>query len=327
MIWDLHFHSTNSDGNKTPAERIAQIDILDPERRGIWALTDHDRYSSNFVIPAREAGIRAVWATEISAHSDDLGISLHVTCYTPTLSERIRQLVEGIVIGRNVKIRGQIAQLQKTGFPIDETWFFSWVASHKMSPDMSSNWHIANYLWRDEASVYVSCGLAQTLTNGTVSTFQDFMKECLRENGDHAHIGHYKALRYEPELSHLAQIAEGEWALLSIAHPNFSFTKTLRKLGARSREDRYEVFGSQIAPLLAESGIRNLEINALASSGWVDVIARVTKKTGGLITFGSDNHGPEEADDRHGVFGVQNPLLMEEMVRPASERLADMVRG
>ena len=75
-----------------------------------------------------------------------------------------------------------------------------------MSPDMASNWHIANYLWQYESSKKI----AQSLTGGRVNNLLDFMKECLRENGDYAHIGHYKAPRYEPELSHLAHIAEGE---------------------------------------------------------------------------------------------------------------------
>ena len=71
---------------------------------------------------------------------------------------------------------------------------------------MASNWHIANYLWQYESSKEI----AESLTGGRVNNLLDFMKECLRENGDYAYIGHYKAPRYEPELSHLAHIAEGE---------------------------------------------------------------------------------------------------------------------
>jgi histidinol phosphatase-like PHP family hydrolase len=327
MIWDLHFHSTNSDGNKTPRERIAQIDILDPERKGIWALTDHDRYSPDFVLPAREAGIRAVWATEVSARSDDLGISLHVTCYTPTLSEHIRKLVEGIVIGRGVKIRGQIAKLQAAGFPIDEEWFFSWIVSLKMSPDMASNWHIANYLWRNTASRSLSIQIVKHHTRVEIKDCETFMKECLRENGDYADIGYHQAPRYEPEITELSHIAKGEWALLSIAHPNFSFSKTLEKLWAKSSQARYSTFESHVVPPLVEAGIWNFEINALASPGWVDVIGRVTKKTGGIITFGSDNHGLSVKDPKHGVFGMQNPLLTDDMSWPMRERLGEMMRG
>ena len=46
---DLHFHTTDSDGNKTNEERIGQILLLDPKKEGIWAATNHDRFSPGFV--------------------------------------------------------------------------------------------------------------------------------------------------------------------------------------------------------------------------------------------------------------------------------------
>lgn len=42
---DLHAHTTVSDANKTDTERILQIQSLDPKNYGIWAMTNHDRYS------------------------------------------------------------------------------------------------------------------------------------------------------------------------------------------------------------------------------------------------------------------------------------------
>lgn len=56
-----------------------------------------------------------------------------------------------------------------------------------------------------------------------------FMKECLRENGDYAHIGYHSVPRYEPELVDLVALANKEDAILSVAHPNFSFTKKLNR--------------------------------------------------------------------------------------------------
>lgn len=95
---DLHYHSTNSDGTKTPEERIKQIQLLDPDNQYPWAMTDHDCYSPNFVLPARELGIKAIWATEISAHSRELDGSFHVTCYSPILSESIKSRIDAVLI-------------------------------------------------------------------------------------------------------------------------------------------------------------------------------------------------------------------------------------
>jgi predicted metal-dependent phosphoesterase TrpH len=95
---DLHFHSTNSDGDKTPEERIKQIQLLDPDNLYPWAMTDHDCYSPNFVLPARELGIKAIWATEISAHSRELDCSLHVTCYSREISQNIKERIDAVLI-------------------------------------------------------------------------------------------------------------------------------------------------------------------------------------------------------------------------------------
>ena len=89
-------------------------------------MTNHDCYSPGFVLPARDAGIHAIWATEISAHSKELDTSLHITCYTPRLSESIRQLVDGVLVGKTEKVRKQILLLESNGFPIGLDSFMSW---------------------------------------------------------------------------------------------------------------------------------------------------------------------------------------------------------
>ncbi len=57
-------------------------------------MTNHDCHSPGFVLPARDAGINAIWATEISAHSNELDSSLHITCYTPVLSASVQKYID-----------------------------------------------------------------------------------------------------------------------------------------------------------------------------------------------------------------------------------------
>lgn len=94
-----------------------------------------------------------------------------------------------------------------------------------MSPESATNWHIAQYLWRQKETLEI----VSDITGGSVSSELDFMRECLRENGDYADIGWHKIPKFEPEIDVLADIARQEDVILSIAHPNFSFTKKLRK--------------------------------------------------------------------------------------------------
>ena len=201
---DLHFHTTDSDGIKTNAERIEQILVLDPKKEGIWATTNHDRFSPSFVEGARDAGIQSIWATEISAHSAELDLSLHITCYTPRFSRMIASIVEDIVIKRQVKISGQIKKLQSRGFPINEKDFFQWITESGMSPKNATNYHIVGYLWKQKETLL----LLKDLTGGKITTEADFFRECLRENGDFRDIGYYQVDRYEPELELLSQVAK-----------------------------------------------------------------------------------------------------------------------
>lgn len=159
---------------------------------------------------AREAGFDTFSGAEISARSESLGISLHVTCYTPELSSHFSSLVEGIVLGRKKKIAGQIEQLAKKGFQINIKDFSLWIALQGMSPDMASNWHIASYLWRDESSSKASLALAESLTNGRVHDKESFMKECLRATGEYREVGYFVSDPYEPSLGKIAKMAEGE---------------------------------------------------------------------------------------------------------------------
>lgn len=319
MYGDLHSHSTDSDGNKTNSERVQEIVVLDPKRTGIWSLTNHDTYSASFIEEARAEWIHAVWGTEISAYSSDLDVSLHVTCYTPVLSEGIRKLVEGIVSARRVKTIKQIAKLQAQGFPVEERWFFDWVEWKGMSVDFASNWHLACYLWKQKKTRE----LTADLTKGKVRWVEGFLQECLKSTGDFSHIGNYRIPEYEPELRQLSRIAEQEDMVLSIAHPNFSFLKVMKKRGIPlDRSSAVEYFSESIVPKLVDSGIRNLEINALAEPEWVDAIRKNTERVGGIITFGSDNHGLAHTDSRHGIFGQINPALEERDLRPIISRLS-----
>lgn len=319
---DLHFHTTDSDGIATNQERIKQILRLDKAKQWIWAATNHDRFSPWFVEWARAEWIQAIWATEISAHSDALNLSLHVTCYTPILSEQIRSIVSDIILRRQDKIRGQIEKLQVWRFPINETEFFAWIEASRMSPESATNWHIAQYLWKKKSARE----LASDLTNGNVASELDFMRECLREHGDYADIWYHRIPRYEPELDTIAAIAKKEGAILSIAHPNFSFTRKLKTdYGARSSSDRIQAFRERIIPIISDAGIYNYEVNAMANPAWKEGIIAAVQRTWGMITFWSDNHGISQSGKKHGIFGQINKHLDTETITPIISQLRSFV--
>lgn len=321
IFWDLHFHSTNSDGILTPERRVEQIKILDPHNQGVWAQTDHDCYSPNFVLPAREAGIKAVWATEISAHSSELDCSFHVTCYSSELTESIKTLIDNVLIGKTAKVWEQIKKLQAHWFDINEIDFFTWVKSRWYREIAVSNAHIAQYIL-DESRKWESIRILNDLTGWQVSGIDAFIRECLQDGGSYRHVGNVVIPPYEPEVSDLIQVARQEDIVLSVAHPNFSFNKAYKSAWINTDPiSRVLYFHNHILPILSEMGIQNYEINAKAKKEEVGYLVELVKKTGGFNTFGSDNHGYTKEGNKHALFWQQNPLLTTEIARPIREKL------
>jgi hypothetical protein len=319
-IWDLHAHTTDSDGSRTNFERVQEVRILDKKKTGIWAVTNHDTYSPSFVTEVRAIGCKAVYGTEISAYSAHLDLSIHVTCYTPVVTESIKKMVSTIVEARNTKISLQIQQLQSQGFPISEPEFYTWIEEQGMSVRFASNWHIAVYLWQNKQARW----LFLEATSWKVTTIEGVLHECLKKTGHHAHIGHYQIPPYEPSLEMLAALAEKDEMVLSIAHPNFSFLKYMKQQGVPMNSlDHQAYFHQVIYPKLVKEWIRNLEINALANQGWANTIRRCVQKTEWMITFWSDNHGGTEPDPRHGIYGQVNTYLTQEDIAPIYQKLLD----
>ncbi len=325
MLWDLHFHSTDSDGIHDNTHIIEQISSLDPTRQGIWAMTNHDCYSPGFVLPARDLGIKAIWATEISAHSDELDTSLHITCYTPILSDAIRRMIDGVLLGKAQKVAQQVTLLQSGWFPIEYDGLMRWANSLGYREIALSNAHITQYLF-DPVRRNETLRVLADATQSNITNSSDFLHECLKESGEYSKIGSVTIESYEPELSDLIQLAQKQDIILSVAHPNFSFAPVYKRAWYNgSADERGEYFVDEIYPLLSELGIENYEINTMATPRQVEMIYKMATHLWWLITYGSDNHGKSKTDAKHGLLGKQNESLTQEMARPIRERLLEFL--
>ncbi len=114
--YDLHTHSTYSDGVTTIEENVAAAAALGLEGIGI---TDHDT-TAPFAVAraaAAAAGIEAVLGTEFSA--EEAGISVHVLGYWvdpahPPLAEELDRLRDE----RTDRARRIVARFQALGIPV-----------------------------------------------------------------------------------------------------------------------------------------------------------------------------------------------------------------
>jgi hypothetical protein len=152
------------------------------------------------------------------------------------------------------------------------------------------------------------------LTNGNITSSSLFLQECLKETGVYGYIGSIVVSPYEPELSTLIELSRQEDMILSVAHPNFSFHPVYKHAGANGDpQTRWDHFHSRILPILDEIGIRNYEINSMATPEQILAIRDIVHERNGLVTYGSDNHGKSKTDAKHGLLGKQNQFLDSEV--------------
>jgi len=140
LRYDLHCHSTQSDGLLPPADvvrRAAQrgVDVL--------ALTDHDEVSglAEAAATAREAGISLVAGSEVSVSWDDQTIHVVALAIDPAC-QALAQGLEAIREGRSARARRIGEALAAAGIPGAYEGALRYVTSERLV----SRTHFARYL-------------------------------------------------------------------------------------------------------------------------------------------------------------------------------------
>lgn len=115
MKFDLHTHTTASDGTDTPAqliERAARGGF------GLIAVTDHDTLSGldEAESAGRARGVRVIPGVEISAGEE---IEVHVLGYGIRDREPLEQALSGMREARRARMRKMIGKLRDLGIEVD----------------------------------------------------------------------------------------------------------------------------------------------------------------------------------------------------------------
>ena len=114
MKFDLHLHSTASDGTDSPAALVA---LAAEKGFELIAITDHDTMSG--VAEAQEAGrrlgVRVISGVEISAGGDT---EVHVLGYAIREPEKLVQVLEHMRTQRSQRMRQMVMKLNDLGIPV-----------------------------------------------------------------------------------------------------------------------------------------------------------------------------------------------------------------
>ncbi len=297
MKADLHFHTTLSDGRDRPEQVLENLVSSGVE---FATLTDHDLVSDGFADELRTRGIETTPASEISTHffAGLRKVWLHMTAYAPEFSNEAQAMLERTRVGKAEKIRQQVERLITHGYPLSYTWLQDWARSKWYNPLSLNNAHLSAYVYSTPDAVPLANRDQQRQTS-TPDRFW-FMRECLTREGRNP-VGVVEIPEYEPTTGEASRIVRDMGGVISIAHPNFSWRKY----------DGIAWLQADIAHLV-DQGVMGIELNALATPEWAQVILDIRERYNLLLTFWSDNHGEKEPSKTHGTLGQLNPYFLED---------------
>lgn len=114
MKFDLHLHTTASDGTDAPGALVSQA-----AEKGfqVIAITDHDTMSGVFEAQqaGRQLGVRVISGVEISAGGDT---EVHVLGYAIRQPDKLVQVLERMRMQRSQRMQQMVSKLNNLGIPI-----------------------------------------------------------------------------------------------------------------------------------------------------------------------------------------------------------------
>lgn len=264
---DLHCHTTKSDGKKTVAELVAEAVGKNLE---FVAVTDHDLVNREAKALLEKNGIASCESVEISARDYDREHSLHLTFYAREINARTDAILQGIRDGRVEKIRSQCELLEKNGFDIHLSDLIAFAHGLGMSTDSISNGHIGEYAMQKPHNR----ALATKIAGRPIVQRMEFIQAFLKDFSEFREIGYVQVRDYEPSVELVAELARENRAVVSVAHPNFTFEK----------HGGIEEFERRMAAY-AKLGITAIEVNPFANWVWIDSIIKTADRVGMILTF------------------------------------------
>ncbi len=303
---DMHFHSTCSDGENTHEEILDQA-----KKKGLEfiALTDHDHISGEFQQKAQNIWIESTQSVEISARNYQHEKSLHLTCYAKEFSQDVFDILDWVRESKKNNLKVQIESLQKSGFQVSLEDLQDFAQQMKRPIEAMNKFDIARILYEnpENKKIWIS------LNNGKDVWLVEFYLQYFKRTWEKFSTFWILVPEYEPSLEVCKQIKEKNNAILSMAHPNFTFKKDI------------QTFVTTIEHYIQTAWISAVEINSRASKEWIKVIQQVAEKYWLFITFWSDNHGIGIKDEKHADFGNLNPNITAEFIQQEFEKYRGML--
>ena len=172
--FDMHFHSTRSDGHNTSDE------ILNTAKEKwleLIALLDHDIVSSqDFIDWARDRWIYTLYSSELSVRKSNKKWSMHFWYYASDISEKVEIILEGAREGSLLMIESQINKLHSIWFDVTIEDFYDFLKRQRKNKYSGNKYTLAVYLFQSSHNQKL---VEKILWR--VPTVTDFYLNCLKK--------------------------------------------------------------------------------------------------------------------------------------------------
>lgn len=274
------------------------------------AITEHDIINKKLKELLSNTEILVPEAVEISAKNYDRNKSLHILYYAKNISQKINKILEKVLFLKKQVLEKQILLLQKYWFILNIEEVKSYIKENWLSNEWLNKWKITQYMFLWKHKEHNTKNLYKLFpelkNNNKLKNENDlhnwFYYNCMKSEWKYYKQFEIKNIIYEPKLEEIWILAKQDNAVLSIAHPNFTFKEWIKK------------FEKEL-PYYIEKWINAIEINTKSSKDWVESIIKLKEKYNLILTFWSDCHQIWKTDDKHWSFWDINTSLSQEILK------------
>ena len=306
IIIDCHNHSRGSrlDKNVKWSDWFDYIEdfALKAKEKNLTmcAITEHDVVNRKLKELLSNTQIIVPEAVEISAKNYTRDKSLHILYYAKEISNKVDSLLKDTLFKKRQMLNLQLQKLQDLGFSIEFDEVLEFIKNKWFWEDSFNKWTISMFLFNWIHKNFNLKILKQKYWEKINVEF--FYDNCMKEWWKFYDDYKVDMDNYEPKLKEIWELAKQDNAILSIAHPNFTFKKWI------------EEFQEEL-PYYLEKWVNAIELNAKISKDWVQAIMELKEKYNLILTFGSDCHRIWLDDDKHATFWTVSSFITQEILK------------
>jgi len=310
IIIDCHNHTKWSrfDKNVRGSDWFNYVEDFAEKARDkkltMCAVTEHDVVNRKLKELLGDTEVLVPEAVEISAKNYSRDKSLHILYYAKTISREVDNLLSNVLNKKKQMLNLQIRRLSDLWFSINFNDVSEYIKKSWHWDDWMNKWNMTKYLfeWKNKYfNTMIFYGIFNNIDLWNQDEYKWFYDNCMKSWGKFYEEYKARIPTYEPSVEEIWELAKKDNAIVSIAHPNFTFKNGI------------EDFKNEL-PDYIEKWVNAIEFNAKVDCKWGEAIMEMKERYDLILTFGSDCHMIWWDDDKHATFWTVSPFINQDIL-------------